>query len=49
MNFTLNQYKKSIEIKSIIASLINSILIPMITSYYVKTDIYVDLVEEIFN
>lgn len=42
MDFTATKYQTSLAVKSIFASLINSILIPIIVNYYIKTDIYSD-------
>lgn len=36
----MTKYQTSLAIKSIIAALINSILIPMIVNFYIKVDIY---------
>lgn len=40
MDYTYTKYQTSFALKSIFASLINSILIPMIVNYYIKQDIY---------
>lgn len=42
MDFTVTKYQTSLAVKSIFASLINSILIPIIVNYYIKVDIYTD-------
>ena len=39
-DYTQTKYQTSLAIKSIFASLINSILIPMIVNYYIKEDMY---------
>lgn len=42
MDFTVTKYQTSLALKSIFASLINSILIPIIVCAYIKEDIYTD-------
>lgn len=39
-DYTLTKYQTSLAIKSILAALINSILIPIIVNFYIKVDIY---------
>lgn len=39
-DYTLTKYQTSLAVKSILAALINSILIPIIVNYYIKVDIY---------
>lgn len=40
MDYTETKHQTSLAVKSIFASLINSILIPMIVNFYIKDDIY---------
>ena len=40
LDYTETKHQTSLAVKSIIASLVNTIVIPMIVSYYIKDDIY---------
>jgi hypothetical protein len=40
LDFTISNYQTSLAIKSIVAQLINSILIPIIVNSFIKDNIY---------
>lgn len=40
LDYTETKHQTSLAVKSILASLVNTIVIPMIVSYYIKDDIY---------